>query len=185
MPLKGKAKPPGVTRLLALSLILLFIGSDAYALNNDRTQPIKISADAVDVNQKTGVTRYSGNVKLIQGTLRINADEIVVRYRAGTIETVSATGQPVTLHQRLDRQPEDIFASAARLQYRAPQNKVDFFDQVAVRRGGDELHSEVVHYDIEKEELSARGENPQSRVYTVLQPTKPPQPPSSGNTGNP
>ncbi len=185
MSLKEKAESAGITRPLVLLLTLLVVDSNVYALNSDRTEPIKISADTVDVNQKNGVTRYAGNVKLIQGTLHINADEIVVRYRAGNIETVSATGAPVTLRQRLDRQNENIFASAARLQYHALKNEVDLFDQVAVRRGGDELHSEVAHYDIEKEEVSARGENTQTRVYTILQPTKPPQSTLPKNTDNP
>jgi len=182
---KTETESAGITKPLVLLLMLLCACGNVWALNSDRKKPVKVSADKVDVNQKNGVTRYSGNVKLIQGTLQINADEIVVRYRAGNIETVSATGTPVTLRQRLDRQSEDIVASAARLHYHALENKVDLFDRVAVRRGGDELHSEVAHYDIEKEQLSARGETPETRVYTILQPTKPPQSPSPKNTDNP
>jgi len=175
-------KRKGITKPLVL--LLMLVCANVYALNSDRTKPIKISADKVDVNQKIGVSQYLGNVKLIQGTLQINADELVVRYRAGNVETVSATGNPVTLSQRLNRQNENIFASAGRLHYHALKNEVDLFDRVAVRRGGDELHSEVAHYDIAKEQLSARGENSQTRVYTVLQPTKPPQAPSPKNTDN-
>ncbi len=149
-----------------------------YARSDDSAQPIKISADKVDVNQKNNITRYTGNVKLTQGTLHIDADEVVVHYRAGNVETVSAIGTPVTLHH-LNKQSEDIFASAARLQYYASEKKVDLFDQVAVRRGKDELHGDVAHYDIEKEELTAQGENPQSRVYTVIQPAHKAQQPLS------
>jgi len=185
MSASQKTESAGITKPLVLLLMLLCACGNVCALNSDREKPIKVSADKVDVNQKNGVTRYSGNVKLIRGTLQINADELVVRYRAGNIETVSATGNPATLSQRLDRQNENIFASAGRLHYHALKNEVDLFDRVAVRRGGDELHSEVAHYDIEKGELSARGENPQTRVYTVLQPTKPPQAPSPKNTDNP
>src|SRR6266852_4078026 len=104
MSLRQKTGSAGITKPLVLLFVLLCACGNVYALNSDRRQPIKVSADKVDVNQKNGVTRYSGNVKLIQGTLHINADEIVVRYRAGNIETVSATGAPVTLRQRLDRQ---------------------------------------------------------------------------------
>ena len=48
------------------------------ALNSDREQPIEISADAGMVNEAAGISTYSGNVAIDQGSMHIAADEVEV-----------------------------------------------------------------------------------------------------------
>ena len=151
----------------------------ATALESDRSQPIQISADAVSIDQKKGVNRYSGNVVLTQGTLVITANEVTVRYRAGEIEKVKANGNPVTFKERLDNHAEDISASAKRLEYNALKSEIDLFEQVSVSQGSDEFHSAVLHYNLKDGTLAAEGEksadgqSPKERVQSILQPRKP------------
>ena len=78
-------------RTAALGLAFCLAGPvAAYGLDPD--QPLQVQADRIEVNQKTAVSRYRGNVQIERGGTRIRADQVEVRQRAGSVETVSAQG---------------------------------------------------------------------------------------------
>jgi lipopolysaccharide export system protein LptA len=162
-----------ILRYLALVLGLA-AAMDVQALREDRNQPIRISAKTVTVDQKAGITRYQGDVVMHQGSLRINADRVVIRYEQGEIQSLSASGNPVSFRQRPDNEDQDIKATAARLQYSASDQTLHLYDSVALHRGDDILHSAVLHYDLGNSRLQAEGD-PQDRVYSIIQPRKPAQ----------
>lgn len=165
------AKP--IRRQLAACLAALALGAatEAYGLASDREQPIKLSADRVDMNQKTGLSKYVGNVVLVQGSLRIEADEVTVRFSGSEIDTVSGKGKPVTFRQRVDNQEEEVFGSALRLQYRAADNRLELYDQVTFRQGEDVFRTPVLRYDLASSKLTALGKS-EDRVHSVIQPRK-------------
>lgn len=168
-----------ILRYLAV-IVGLAAGMDAHALREDRSQPIRISANTVTVDQKAGVTRYQGDVVMQQGTLRIAADRVVVRYEQGEIQSLSAFGKPVTFRQRPDNEEQEIKGTAARLQYSAADQVLHLYDSVALHQGDDVLHSAVLHYDIGNNRLQAESSQ-QDRVYSVIQPRKP----AAGAQGRP
>lgn len=164
----------GAFPCLALAAALVFVAMPAHALRSDRHQPIKITADRVSVDQKTGVSRYRGNVILTQGTLQVHAERVTVRYRKGIVDQVSASGTPVTFRERPDNQAHDISGSAIRLEYSAAADRIDLFDNVSVKQGDDVLRSSVLHYDLAKNSLSAEGLS-HERVQTTIQPKSAPE----------
>lgn len=166
-----------MTARSVLVLLALAAPAIAHALASDREQPVKVSADKIEVNQKTGRSTYTGNVVLVQGTLRIEANEVIVHLRNGALDKVFAKGKPVTFRQRLDGEAEEIFGAALRVQYYALENRVDLFDRVTFRQGTDTFQSPVVHYDITTTRLTADA-SAQERVHGVIQPRK------SGPEGN-
>lgn len=154
-----------------LFAVLLLAAAPARALTSDREQPVKVSADKIEVNQKTGRSKYTGNVVLTQGTLRIEAQEVIVQLRDGALDKVTASGKPVTFRQKLDGEAQEISGSALRVQYYALENRVDLYDQVAFRQGEDVFRSPVVHYDIGTTRLTADARS-EERVHSVIQPRK-------------
>lgn len=60
----------------------------------DTTQPIEVEADQLSVDQATGVAVFSGNVRVKQGALRVNAPKATLTYNADRteIETVHLEG---------------------------------------------------------------------------------------------
>lgn len=145
-----------------------------HALESDREQPIRVSADTVDVNQKTGASKYRGNVVLIQGTLRIEAAEVLVNTRDNEIVSVSAKGRPLTFQQKLDRTGEQVNASARRMEYHAQRQQVDLYGRVTLRQGADVFNSPVVRYNLATTQLTAEGGKNAERVHSVIQPKRKP-----------
>ncbi|MEL7345635.1 MAG: LptA/OstA family protein [Pseudomonadota bacterium] len=65
---------------------------------HDTQQPVEVSADSLDINQEDGSALFSGNVVVIQGDVRLAAEDVRVLYStgdeggAGQIDTIRATG---------------------------------------------------------------------------------------------
>jgi lipopolysaccharide export system protein LptA len=55
------------------------MSASAFALPSDRNQPISLVADRATYNDKTGITTYTGNVVIEQGTMKLQADSIVAQ----------------------------------------------------------------------------------------------------------
>lgn len=143
-----------------------------FALAADRAQPVKVSADRVEINQKTGQSEYRGNVTLVQGSLRIRADLVRVTNAGRDIVSVHATGKPVTFHQKLDGDKGEVDASALKVDYFAREGRVDLRDKVNFRRGGDVFHTQVLRYYLESGHMNAAGGKPGERVRSVVTPKR-------------
>ena len=63
-----------------LVTIILTVSLSAQGLPEDSKQPIKIESDSAESNQSTGLTEYSGNVFIRQGSMAINADKVTLYY---------------------------------------------------------------------------------------------------------
>ncbi len=60
----------------------------------DPSQPVEVTADNLEVDQATGEATFSGNVLVVQGEMRLSADNVHVVYdqEARTIARMDATG---------------------------------------------------------------------------------------------
>jgi lipopolysaccharide export system protein LptA len=147
----------------------------------DHEQPIHIKADRIEINQKKSTTLYIGRVSFTQGGLRISADRAEASYKGDKIDTVIASGKPVTLFQKGETPGQDLHASALRLEYHALDNKADLFDEVRLQQGTNVVLCKTLHYDLAESTLSAEGDGADSRVTVTIEsssiekpaPTKP------------
>jgi lipopolysaccharide export system protein LptA len=58
-------------------IAVAFSSVSAFALPSDRNQQLSLVADRATYNDKTGITTYTGNVVIEQGTMKLQADSIV------------------------------------------------------------------------------------------------------------
>lgn len=63
-------------------------------LKTDTTQPVKVTADQLAVNQTDGTATFSGNVVIVQGDMKVQAAEVLVTYSKDkkTIQSLHAQG---------------------------------------------------------------------------------------------
>ena len=81
-------------------LLLLALPIPATALESDKDQPVYIEADSVEMDDRSGISTYSGNVELNQGTIHMTADKVVITQKDGNTDHVAAEGNPVTFEQK-------------------------------------------------------------------------------------
>jgi lipopolysaccharide export system protein LptA len=154
--------------LIPLALTGLVMPS-AFSAGTARQEPIKLRADRIEIDQKTGVSRYRGHVRFNQGTLQLTADHAEVRSRGNTLESVVAEGKPTTFRERPEGQLEFIEGQATRVEYDALQQKVHLYGDVDIRHGRDNFRAGVAHYDMTTETLHAERDATQ-RVQAALTP---------------
>ena len=142
----------------------------ARALETDRQQPILVEADGVEINDRTGVSTYTGNVVIRQGSILIEADRVEVHQRQAESDKVVAEGDPV----RFQQQPEDgelIKGRAKQAEYRVDSELLHLIGDAYLSQGSDSFASDRITYDraraLVKAGASAQG---QQRVRVTIDP---------------
>ena len=156
-------------RIFALSLALLSAGT-ANALPEDRSQPVHISADSA-VQENTTVT-YRGNVIITQGSLRVDADEVVVHHAGGKVQKIVATGKPAHFQQRPEANSGIIKATATTLVYYQSENRFELLQDAFVEREGSSVKGNRIEYLPATQTVRAQGSanNQGGRVEMILPP---------------
>ncbi|WP_083570437.1 LptA/OstA family protein [Phaeobacter porticola] len=73
------------------------------AVKADPSQPVEVTADTLDVNQADGSARFVGNVVIIQGVMRLSANNVLVIYKQDEsgktgVERLEATGSVILVN---------------------------------------------------------------------------------------
>ncbi len=146
--------------------------SAAGALSTDREQPIYIEADHADINDKTGISVYTGRVEVTQGSMRLDSDKLTVHMKNDELEKAIAVGKPAHYRQRPDGKDKDVEAEALRMEYYATKDRIILIEQAKAWQGGDTFESERITYDIARDLVTAGAKDGKDRVRIVIQPRK-------------
>lgn len=175
-------------RLLLSVVLLSALASQAWALRSDRKQPIDIKANRVEVDQKTQTSHYIGNVHLVQGTLKISADDVMVYMVNGQLYKIVITGNPAHFQQQPENQKDVVTAQAQNMEYFANKERLLLRHHAQVNQGPNHFRGDFIEYDTLTSTVKAhKGENSKSRVHAIIQPGSEegngkPTSPSPGNS---
>lgn len=166
-----------IDRLLAAALLAM-AATHAFAEKADRDKPLHFEAATVSIDELKQTSVFEGDVELIQGTLRIQADRIVVQQDAQGYKHCTATGRTASFRQKHDGTEEIIEGYGERIEYDMRNETVDFFGQARVKRGENDLQGDHIAYSTRTETFQASGDpnaadDPdKGRVRAVIQPQK-------------
>lgn len=150
---------------------LILFSCQTYALEKDKTQPIYIEANQVDMAEKSGISTYSGNVKLEQGSIKINADSITVYTQDKKLQRIIATGAPALFSQQPDKNSNEVIASAQLVEYSSIHGKLILSGDAKMKQGANSFSGNKIEYDTINDVLSAKSsKNRNQRVKAVIQP---------------
>ncbi len=160
------------SRIAALILnMLLFYSAASSALEGDSDQPITIDSNSATYDDKLGTSIYEGNVVAIQGSMRMDADKLVVYIVAGAIDKLVATGNPVKFKQLPEVGKEEIKGRSLIAEYYPEKTLLVLIKQAVVWQGANQSTSELILYDSKNAVIKA-GENASDakRVHATFQP---------------
>jgi len=176
---------------LALATWCVLATATASAERADRDKPVNIESDSLIADEVKKVATFDGKVVLIQGSLIIRADRIVVQQDNDGFQRGVATGNPARFRHKREGLGEYIDGEALRIEYDTRVDRVEFFNGARLRRdSGDDIRGDYISYDARTERFTVKASNEASesgregRVRATIMPKKPaPQTPASPGTG--
>jgi len=89
--------------VIALSVMVLALTTSiAFAKSGDENQPIDVSADRSEYDDKAGIQRLVGNVEITQGSMKIKAESIAIHLEDNRLARIEGTGAPIRFEQLND-----------------------------------------------------------------------------------
>lgn len=147
----------------------------AWALPSDRNQQISLVADRATYSEQSGVTTYSGNVVIEQGTMRLQADSIVAQLNANReISTITANGRPAKFQQQVDAKKGLARGEAQKIVYNAQTGIITLSGSAYLVQDGASIRGSTLRYSMNKGDIEATGSSSASgkgRVQIIIPPS--------------
>lgn len=126
--------------------------------------PIIIDSDSNRYDLRSGLTRFSDNVRIQRGAMEVRADEGVVHQTDGRYTLIELFGSPTTWRDRLD-DGSIVEGRAGQIQYDVIENVVTLTGDARLKHEQGEFTGDELVYDLDTESLAGRGSSDnQARV---------------------
>lgn len=142
-----------------LVAIILTVSLSVQGLPEDSNQPIKIESDSAESNQSTGLTEYSGNVVIRQGSMAINADQVTIYYAEGKVNRILSIGKPASFRHQLQADESTVIADGEIIDYLLTEDTVNLQKSASLARNGSLVTGDMIFYDIKNGTWKANGNN--------------------------
>ena len=142
-----------------------------FALEGDKNQPISIESNSGFYDDKKGLSIYKGEVIIIQGSMRLEADKLVVYLENREIQKMVATGAPVKFKQAPEEGKEEVHGNSLIAEYYPESKLLIMMQEAVIWQGENSTASERIEYNRISEVLKAGdGKSANKRVRVILQP---------------
>ena len=144
-------------KTLVLVSALLFCAAP-LAKSTDKSAPLNIEADKLEMHEKDGTSIYHGNVKITKGSLKITGDKIVIENKNGKLHKIKINGKPATFYQLNDLN-ETISAESHFMDYKANTGILELKQKALLLKSKNRFSSEHIIYDTLKDIVKAGKQN--------------------------
>ena len=155
---------------ITIFCLLFFVVSSfntAFARSDDSEKPINITADTAELNDKTGVSIYRGDVEMIQGTTILHGDVITVYTVNGHVSKMISVGNLATYQETTD-DGDIVYAESEEMIYNSAEKKVELFRKAKITQVGNIIRSDYILY-LTEEGIIDTGTT-KDRINIVIQP---------------
>ena len=157
---------------LALAGSLLAASLPALALTGDTDQPIHIESDQQSLDMQGNIVTFTGNGIGTQGSIKINADKVVVTRPGGEKgkEVIDGYGNPATFYQMQDN-GKPVKGHAAKMHYELQSDFVVLTGNAYLEQVDSNIKGDKITYLVKEQKMQAFSEKGK-RVTTVLVPSQ-------------
>ena len=174
-PIQFRSRKKSILKNALSWISLLFVytllpfSHSALALESDRNQSITIMSDTAERNEQKGTTTYSGNVVMQQGSMRIDAEKVVIFNDKSKVTKIVASGEPARYQQKPSAKEGKVVAEALRLEYNIAKETLHLINGAFLQQEGTSLSGKRIDYDVKQSVVKAGGDTQQKeRVKMVI-----------------
>lgn len=151
---------------LVLAAPVLAQGADVAfdGVTHDAAQPVEVTSDRLSIDQADGVTVFSGDVVVVQGDMRLTAQELQIEYRTGG--AAEQEGRIRRMHARggVTLVTAGEAAEGQEATYDLDSGQIVMEGEVLVTQGPNAISGDRLRVD-----LNAGTGTVEGRVRTILQ----------------
>lgn len=146
----------GAGLFLVAALLLPGAALAQQGFRSDPDQPIKIEADALEVEDAKQTATFSGNVRVVQGEIRMKSDKVTVHYGgsgegSSRISRISATGNVLV------SSPDEQTASGEWATYTVQTRQIEMGNSVVLRQGENVIRGSRLMVDLASGQARVTG----------------------------
>ena len=154
----------------AVALFLLLLPTQLWALSSDGDQPIEVEADSLEVREAENISIYEGNVNLVQGSLQISCDRMVIHFNNDNeLQLIEMIGDPARFRQ-LDDDQQEMLGQAEQIDYTESQSLLELRGTARFSHAGDIIESDLIRVDTENNGIQAGSSESDRRVKMLIKP---------------
>jgi len=153
-----------------IPLLLLLLPMRLAALSSDAEQPISVEADTLEIRDQENISIYEGNVSLIQGSLEIHSQRLVIHFNdARELILMEMTGTPARF-QLLDDEQREMRGHAGRINYDQSKSLLELLGDAKFSHAGDSIEGDLIRVNTETNSIQAGSSDSGQRVKMLIQP---------------
>ncbi|HKJ94474.1 MAG TPA: lipopolysaccharide transport periplasmic protein LptA [Gammaproteobacteria bacterium] len=153
--------------------ILLTFAAGLAAAEAPGSPPLTLQADHAELDNRTGISVYTGNVQLDRADMHITGDRMeVYTNKNRELKKVIVTGNPATYRGTRPGDKQVVHAKAPRMEYHAdPPERIRLLQGGELWRGQDRFKGQTILYTLADEKVKADSGNG-NRIHVTLFPEK-------------
>ena len=157
---------------IALASAILAVSLPALAKTGDTDQPIHIESDQQSLDMQGNIVTFTGNVVVTQGSIKINADKVVVTRPADQKgkEVIDGYGNPATFYQMQDN-GKPVKGRASKMHYELANDFVVLTGNAYLEQLDSNIKGDKITYLVKEQKMQAFSDKGK-RVTTVLVPSQ-------------
>ncbi|MCK4705184.1 MAG: lipopolysaccharide transport periplasmic protein LptA [Gammaproteobacteria bacterium] len=137
-------------------------------------EDVHVQANYMMFDMETGSSTYKGDVKISQGSIKLNGDKVIIQRQQDKIQQINIDGQPAQYIQDEDSKNK-IHATSKHMQYLAGQHRLVMTVDARLQQPDHTIESQRIVYDT-KNKIVIAGNNKKNqqggRVNITLTPKK-------------
>ncbi len=155
-----------------LVFLAIFMAFNVYGAEKKLREPLTIEADRAVIDEKKGLSVYSGNVVLIQGPNTFRADILTVYgSKENKIDKILAEGKPIHFRQKGVADQSDISGEALKFQFFATEKRLLLLGEAKLKQGNNFFSGDKIEYDTQRQIVTAEAsKSSKERVKVTINP---------------
>lgn len=139
-------------------MLLCGIAGDAQAADvpaKSPPAPLVIEADQVQINDKTGVSVYKGNVQVTRGAVHLSCDDLTVHNANGEVKQSECNGRPAKFRREPEGDRKEVHGHADRVEYYLDDEHVVLLGDAHLVQNRDTFSGQHIIYYLKRDVVNA------------------------------
>ncbi len=164
---KACINPRRIVWLVCLAVLMAY-SAWPKVHSDDSGKPISIKADSAEINESTGISIYRGHVRVIQGSMLLTGDTVVIESVDKKVQKIKSEGNLSTFRQTAD-DGRTVHAEAAKMVYDIGKKQILLTKNAKLTENGNTFASDSIVFHTDKKTVSGGDSTGNERVnITVL-----------------